>query len=76
MIPLHKKELLIQKLEQGMTLIDACTISKISRASLYRLFKEMPAYKILIDKIIEKTRVKKEKNDLTFLKNLIMKKKM
>lgn len=74
MIPLENKELLINKLEEGMTLQQACRAAKVPRASLYRLFKDFPAYKELIDKTIEKTKKKKEETDLAFLKKLVVKK--
>lgn len=52
MIPLHNKELLIKNLKKGYTILEACTASQISKASLYRLFKTQPGFKTDVEKAI------------------------
>lgn len=52
MIPLHNKELLIKNLKAGYTIIEACKASQVSKATLYRLFKEQPGFKADVEKAI------------------------
>lgn len=52
MIPLHNKELLIQNLKKGYTILEACKASQVSKATLYRLFKSQPSFKADVEKAI------------------------
>lgn len=54
MIDLHSKNLLIKHLEEGYSIVDACKLSGISKASLYRLFKEQPGLKIDVENATKK----------------------
>lgn len=71
MITLPQKETLIACLQQGMNMNDAIKKAKIPKASLYRFFKEMPAYKTMIDDIIETAKKDLEAKHLAHLKSLI-----
>lgn len=82
MIPLHNKELLIKYLSEGYTIIEACTAAQISKASLYRLFKEQPGFKTEVEKAIFKAHDRSEEiqkqvaeRNMDNLKKMIVKKK-
>jgi len=75
MIPLQKKELLIQKLQAGLDLTNACKTAGVSKASLYRLFKEQPGLKTLIDQTIAATKNQVQEDHMARLKKIIVKRK-
>lgn len=52
MIPLYNKELLINNLKKGYSILEACKASQVSKASLYRLFKVQPGFKADVEKAI------------------------
>lgn len=82
MIPLHNKELLIQNLKKGYTIIEACKASQVSKASLYRLFKTQPGFKADVEKAIFEANDKSaqidrevEKRNMEKVKDLINKRR-
>lgn len=82
MIPLRNKELLIQNLAKGYTIQEACAASQVSRASLYRLFKEQPGFKEDVEQAIFKAKDKSkeidkmvEKRNMEKIKGLINRKR-
>lgn len=75
MIPLPAREKLVVSLLNGMNMNDAIKASKIPKASLYRLFKDQPAFKDECDRAMEIAISKLEKDNLNYLKNLVNKKK-
>lgn len=82
MIPLHNKELLIQNLKKGYTIIEACEASQVSKASLYRLFKSQPGFKTDVEKAIFEAKDKSaeidrevERRNMDKLKGIINRKR-
>lgn len=82
MIPLHNKELLIENLRKGYSIIEACEASQVSKASLYRLFKTHPGFKEDVERAIfeanekKDTRVKEiEKQGLEDIKKIVLRKR-
>lgn len=80
MIPLRNKELLIEKLKAGYTILEACAASQISKASLYRLFKTQPGFKEDVERAIFEAHDKSkeidkevEKRNMDKLKGLVLK---
>lgn len=82
MIPLYNKELLIKYLQEGYTIIEACQAAQVSKASLYRLFKEQPGFKADVDRALFKAKdvsadiqAQVEARKMEELKGMITKKK-
>lgn len=51
MIPNKNKDILIEKLRLGYSIIEACELSQISKATLYRHLKD-PQFKTLFDEAV------------------------
>lgn len=56
MIPHRNRDIFIEKLLEGYTILEACKLSQISKASLYRMFKETPAFKVEAENAIFKAK--------------------
>lgn len=81
MIPLRNRDILIEKLREGHSILEACELSHISKASLYRLMKTELDLKEDFEKAIfdskekaRKEKKKKQEKGMSDLKNLILKK--
>jgi len=51
MIPNKNKDILISKIRLGHSILEACELSQISKASLYRMLKE-PNFKSIFDEAV------------------------
>lgn len=82
MIPLRNKELLIEYLKQGASIQEACEAAQVSRASLYRLFKDQPGFKDDVEGAIfaskDKTKEIQKKvaeRNMELVKQIVLKRK-
>ena len=83
MIPLRNKELLIEHLRAGYTIVEACEASQVSKASLYRFFKTNPGFKEDVERAIFEANAKKElqvkaieERNMAELKKIVLRKKI
>lgn len=82
MIPSRNKDLLIQFLEKGATIQEACKAAQISKPTLYSLFKSNPDYRKAADEAIFKAKDKTQevikdiqKRNMDMVKQMIIKRK-
>lgn len=81
MIPARNKDILVSKLRLGHTILEACTLSQISKATLYRMLKD-PQFKSIFDEAVfygnqKKDDAKKviEEKNLAELKKIALRKR-
>jgi isoprenylcysteine carboxyl methyltransferase (ICMT) family protein YpbQ len=63
MIPLENRTYLIKRLKQGWDIRTAAADAKITRSTLYKYFKEFPAFRADVDKVIATFIARKQKKD-------------
>lgn len=81
MIPNKNKDILIEKLREGYSIIEACKTSQISKATLYRHLKD-PQFKDMFDEAvfmgnakIDKAKVEVAERNLAEAKKIVLRKR-
>lgn len=62
MLPPENKKWLLKKLKDGFDIRAACSDAKITRSVLYKYFKENPAFRAEVDKVIKTFAQRQEKS--------------
>ncbi len=62
MIPPENRKYLIKKLKDGFDIRAACADAKITRSVLYKYFKENPAFRAEVDRVIATFAQRQEKS--------------